>query len=148
MNSNPERLQYGRRASHAVREADQRAAIHGRIATERSDDDDQTVVDRRQKRLPIRAPVSSPGREATWCQGEAAKGVEAPATDESRFVEPVSGPGLTAARGCTDPRCLYLVHDGRTVKVSPVVEPGWRVIVENCVERTQICVKNTQKVAA
>lgn len=27
-------------------------------------------------------------------------------------------------------RNLYLVHDGREIKVSPVIEPGWRVIHE------------------
>jgi hypothetical protein len=208
MNSNPLRPQYGRRASHAVREADKRAAIHGRLATEEAMTAANIADDRRQ-RLPItarnstpfscsepaahsearrgtrvtrnefpalRAAVAacgSPGREATWCQGEAVNGVEVPATDESRFVEPESGPGLTAARRCTysralspipaqhfapgarwdagertgaivaaviavstrntvhqhsDSRCLYLVHDGRKIKVAPVVDPAVRYL--------------------
>ena len=28
-------------------------------------------------------------------------------------------------------RGLYIVHNGRVIKVAPYVEPGWRVIVEN-----------------
>jgi len=204
MSSNPVRLQHGRRASHAFREADQRAVIHGRLATgeamtaaKNADDCGQSspivapyrfadrtsepAADKGARRgtrvtrneFPGRraavAACGSPGREATWCQGEAANGVEVPATDESRFVQSRSGPGLTAARGCTDSRAvspipaqhiapgarlgagertgaavaparnsahqhsdtrsLYLVHDGRTVKVAPRVEVGERVIV-------------------
>jgi hypothetical protein len=28
-------------------------------------------------------------------------------------------------------RGLYIVHNGREIKIAPYVEPGWRVIVEN-----------------
>ena len=57
--------------------------------------------------------------------------------------------GVLHVRGVrTAARYLYIVHNGREVKVAPQLEPGWRVIVENCVERAQDCVKNTQKVAA
>ena len=34
-------------------------------------------------------------------------------------------------------RGLYLVHDGREIKVTPFVQPGWRVIVENDKNRTK-----------
>lgn len=28
-------------------------------------------------------------------------------------------------------RGLYIVHNGREIKISPIIEPGWRVIHEN-----------------
>jgi hypothetical protein len=34
-------------------------------------------------------------------------------------------------------RGLYLVHNGREIKVAPHVEPGWRVIVENDLDRAR-----------
>lgn len=34
-------------------------------------------------------------------------------------------------------RGLYLVHDGREIKVTPFVQPGWRVIVENDKDRAK-----------
>jgi len=35
-------------------------------------------------------------------------------------------------------RGLYIVHNGHEIKVSPHIEPGWRVVVENDKNRAKV----------
>jgi hypothetical protein len=79
----------------------------------------------------------------SWQQPTVARNTasDAPAEIQTAPVELPLNTDLTALLAQDDTllatileRCrasgLYLVHDGRKIKISPIIEPGWRVIHE------------------